>query len=174
MENAQVGVLVTFSLFTTTWCDITDSAHSLKALRLPAAHETLGAATVPVWLVEVPWEPEPDPEPRETLPDTLDPVPERASSCISRSSNSLEVDRASWFTKSLGASSCGHREHHYRRRNPTFWLGTSPSRLDLRLHHQDLRLTCYSPNNVFVPAQDYLLSHLSNPSNVFNSELVAG
>lgn len=65
---------------------------------------------IPVCDVDVPFEPLPDPEPREPPdspdpePEAFDPVPDLASSCSSRSSSSLEVDRVSWFPESLGAS----------------------------------------------------------------------
>lgn len=65
---------------------------------------------VPVCEVEVPLDPDPDPDPSEPPdspdpdPEALDPVPDLASSCSSRSSSSLDVDWASWFPDSLGVS----------------------------------------------------------------------
>ncbi len=65
---------------------------------------------LPVCEVEVPLEPDPDPDPREPPdspdpdPEALEPVPDLASSCSSRSSSSLDVDWASWFPESLGLS----------------------------------------------------------------------
>ena len=65
---------------------------------------------LPVCEVEVPLEPDPDPDPREPPdspepePEALEPVPDLASSCSSRSSSSLDVDWASWFPDSLGLS----------------------------------------------------------------------
>lgn len=45
-----------------------------------------------------PLEPEPeDLVPEDPEPEAAEPVPERESSCISRSSRSLEVDMASWL-----------------------------------------------------------------------------
>lgn len=66
----------------------------------------------PVCEVEVPFEPDPDPDPREPPdspdpdPEALEPVPDLASSCSSRSSSSLAVDWLSWFPDSLWASPC--------------------------------------------------------------------
>ncbi len=63
--------------------------------------------TAPVWLV--PREPPDSPEP---LPEALEPVPERASSCRNWSSISLEVEWVSWLADSLGASSYEQRDSH--------------------------------------------------------------
>lgn len=63
---------------------------------------------LPVCEVEVPLEPDPDPsEPPDSPdpdPEAFEPVPDLASSCSIRSSSSLDVDWASWFPDSLGAS----------------------------------------------------------------------
>ncbi len=65
---------------------------------------------LPVCEVEVPLEPDPDPDPREPPdspepdPEALEPVPDLASSCSSRSSSSLDVDWASWFPDTMGLS----------------------------------------------------------------------
>lgn len=71
---------------------------------MPQTTQKCVLCLLPVCDVEVPLEPDPDPDPREPDPDALDPVPDLASSCRSKSSSSLDVDCASWFPESLGLS----------------------------------------------------------------------
>ena len=55
-------------------------------------------------------EPDPDPDPEPMEPELAEPVPERESSCSSRSSRSLEVRFPSLWASSSGDSSCEHKE----------------------------------------------------------------
>lgn len=107
--------------------------------------------SIPVWLVEVPLEPRPEPEPREPpdspepLPEALEPVPERASSCSSRSSSTLEVDWASWLPESLGVSSFKSKKTDSR----------------------ELKSNTFCP----FPPQLYLINNLTDTNIINNTEL---